>query len=99
MKYKANKEVTLFNIKDLDGLIASKFEVKVSKAAYDWIKNIVIIELAIKEDGAKFMHVRSFEIPADGEVTSNDVEERVLDYLNTLHEGAWALSTEAIGKE
>jgi hypothetical protein len=35
----------------------------------------------MKEDGSKYEHSRSFDIPADGEVTSRDIESRVGEFL------------------
>lgn len=61
--------------------VLSKPTVRIGKASYDWERNVASIELLITEEGARYRHSRSFEIPADGEVTSADVEQRVKEFL------------------
>lgn len=76
--YKATKDKTLFDLGKL-----SKPTVEVLAASYNWRNNTATIQLIIREEGALFEHSRSFDIPAEGEVTSADVEAKVAEFLGT----------------
>ena len=82
MKLISKQPTTLFDISDTIGhLIQSVWIVEVFQASYNWKENIASISLLCKEKNSNFEHVRTFEIPADGEVTSRDIEARVGEFL------------------